>query len=151
MNLAENNHREQPPSNSSEIARISLQEEKLKVVRRKQKIGEVVVRKQVEIKKVTIPIKREKLVVERIGKNPELLTEIILEEETLNGFSYQELQNSDGIHLTKSQFLELSTAQQLLEAIAHLASAEQTRVRLEIVNNCAEAYLEQQQICDRYL
>lgn len=72
--------------NSPESYQISLLEEKLQVAHRKQKVGEVVIRKQVETRMINIPIRREKLIVERIGENPEQLTEVVVAEETVNGF-----------------------------------------------------------------
>lgn len=144
------NNNPQPAKSSSEIQSIPLLEEKLKVTRRKQKVGEIIIRKQVETRIVKVPIRREKLIVERIGKNPEQLTEIILAEEKVNGFNYQELNNIDILHLTQSKFLTIETAQQLLEAIAHLSSAANARIRLEIVSTCSEHQTEHQNICDRY-
>jgi Domain of unknown function (DUF2382) len=129
---------------------ISLLEEKLRVNRSKQKIGEVVVRKQVETRIVKIPIRREKLIVERIGRNPERLTEVVVTEDKINGFKYEELQNTDGLHITKSHFLDVQTARELLEAVAHLSSVGNARVRVEIVTNCLEHQIEHQGLCDRY-
>ncbi len=143
-------NKNQQPSNSSETYQIPLLEEKLRVTRRQQKAGEVVVRKQVETRIVKVPIRREKIIVERIGKNPERLTEVIIGEGKVNGFKYEELNNGDRLHITKSHFLEVQTAQELLEAIAHLSSAANARVRLEIVTNCCEHQIEHQNICDRY-
>ncbi|GAB4527248.1 MAG: hypothetical protein Tsb0014_07870 [Pleurocapsa sp.] len=148
MNPAHNNN--QNSNRQSEIQNIPLLEEKLKVTRRKQKIGEVVIRKQVETRTIKVPIRREKLIVERIGKNPEQLTEVTLAEEKVNGFSYQELNNIDNLHLTQSNFLTVETAQQLLDALAHLSSAANARIRLEIVSTCTEHQQEHQNICDRY-
>jgi stress response protein YsnF len=129
---------------------ISLLEEKLQVNRRQQKVGEVLVRKQVETRMVKVPIRREKLIVERIGKHPKRLTEVVVTEGRVNGFKYEELQNTDELHITKSHFLDVQTAQHLLEALAHLSSVGNARVRVEIVTNCSENQIEHQDICDRY-
>lgn len=148
MNPTTDNQQQQ--SNSSEVAQISLLEERLQVTRRKRKVGEIIVRKQVETRIVKVPLKREKLIVERIGTNPERLTEVIIGEETVNGFKYEELNDTESLQITTSHFLELETAQELLEAIAQLSSAANTRVRLEIVTNCCEHQVEHQHICDRF-
>jgi stress response protein YsnF len=146
MNLAHNDDR----LLDRDVYQISLLEEKLQVNRRQQKVGEVVVRKHVETRMVKVPIRREKLIVERIGKNPERLTEVVVTEGRVNGFKYEELQNTDELHITKSHFLDIQTARQLLEALAHLSSVGNARVRLEIVTNCSEHQIEHQGICDRY-
>ncbi len=137
-------------SNLSETYQIPLLEEKLQIARRKQKIGEVVVRKQVETRIVKVPIRREKLIVERIGKNPQQLTEVVIGGDKVNGFKYEELGDRDSLHITKSYFLDLQTARELLEAIANLSSANNAKVRLEIVTNCSEHQIEHQNLCDRF-
>ena len=144
-------HNDIQQSDSSEITQIPLLEEKLQIARRKRKVGEVIVRKEVETQIVKVPIRREKLIVESIGKNPERLTEVVIAEEKISGFKYEELNHSDdSIHITKSHFLDVKTAQELLEAVAYLSSAKDARVRLEIVTNCSENQIEHQNICDRY-
>ena len=136
---------------SSEIYQTSLLEERLKVNRRNQKIGEVVVRKEVETRIVKVPVKREKLIVERIGKNPERLTEVVIGEGKVNGFKYEEFDKSDTLHITKSHFIELQKAQDLLKAIASLSSANNSKIRLEIITNCSESQIKHQSICDRFV
>ncbi|MFM2315574.1 MAG: hypothetical protein RLZZ04_4852 [Cyanobacteriota bacterium] len=135
MNLSDD---QQAEINSTESYQISLLEEKLQIARRQQKIGEVVIRKQVETRMVNIPLRREKLIVERIGKNPEQLTEVIVAEETVNGFKYNELNNNNSFSFNQTHFISLSTAQDLLTAISHLSCAPNSRIRLEIVTNCSE-------------
>ena len=99
---------------------------------------------------IQIPIRREKLIVERMGKNPERLTEVVIKEGKVNGFNYEELNNTDSLHITRSHYLKPQIAQELLEAITHLSSASNAKVRLEIVTNCSEHQIEHQNICDRY-
>ncbi|MGF1539147.1 MAG: DUF2382 domain-containing protein [Pleurocapsa sp.] len=147
MNPAHDNYE---LSDSTDDYHISLLEEKLQVNRRKQKVGEVVIRKQVETRMVKVPIRREKLIVERIGKNPERLTEVVVTQDKINGFKYEELQDTESLHITKSHFLDVQTAQELLDALAHLSSTNNAKVRLEVVSNCSEHQIEYQGICDRY-
>jgi uncharacterized protein (TIGR02271 family) len=138
--------------NSAEFYQISLLEEKLQVARRKEKVGEVVIRKQVETRMVNIPLRREKLIVERIGDNPEQLTEVIIAEETVNGLKFNELNNSNDLCVNKTHFLSLSTARDLLTAISQLSSASNSKIRLEIVTNSSEnkTLSELKNVCDRY-
>ena len=135
---------------SSEIERIALLEEKLQVKRRKQKVGEVIVRKQVETRMVQLPLRRETLIVERIGNNPERLTEVVISENQVNGFKYEELSDQAQLNASRSHYLNLQTAQELLEAIARLSSANNAKVRVEIVTDSSEARIQHQNICDRY-
>ena len=137
-------------SNQSQVYNISLLEEKLRVARRKRKVGEVVIRKQVETRMIQVPVRREKLIVERTGENPERLTEVVIGEEKVNGFNYTEMGDSQSLHITKSHFINLQTAQQLLSAIANLSSADNAKVRIEIVTNSSEHQIEHQDICDRH-
>ena len=136
---------------SSEIAQISLLEEKLQVSRHQKKVGEVVVRKQIETKLIEVPIRKEKLIVERIGNNPQKLTEVVINEGNINGFKYDELTDRDRLHVVKSAYLNLETAQKLLDAISQLASAENARIRLEIVTDDANTQQQHQDLCDRIL
>lgn len=62
---------------------IPLKEEKLIVERERRKVGEVVIRKQVETHFVQVPVKREKLVIEQVGSDDQILAEIPLSEETI--------------------------------------------------------------------
>ncbi|MGK7937966.1 MAG: YsnF/AvaK domain-containing protein [Xenococcaceae cyanobacterium] len=148
MNPAHNNYKEQ--STEPEVDQIPLLEEQLEVTKHRQKVGEVIVRKQVETRIVQVPLRREKLIVERIGKDPEKLTEVVIGEGKIGGFKYEELNDNNSLHITKSSFFDLSTAQELLEALAHLSSAANTKVRLEIVTNCSEHQVEHQDICGLY-
>lgn len=148
VNLAQEDRTQE--SHSSEVYQISLLEEKLQVARSKRKLGEVVIRKQVETRIVKIPIRREKLIIERVGENPEQLAEVVIGEEKVNGFKYEELNDTDNLHVTKSNFIELKTAQDLMETISHFSSIGNTKVRLEIVTNCSEDQIEYQNICDRF-
>ena len=138
---------EKKPTVSSEDLKISLLEEKLQVARQRKKVGEVVIRKKVETRMVRVSIRREKLIVERIGENPELLTEVIIGESKLN--NYEESDRSN-INLSQSNFLTISTAKELLEAIGHLSTATNARVRLEIITDDSADRDELQNICDRY-
>ena len=140
---------QQADVNSPEAYEISLLEEKLQIARRKQKVGEVLVRKVVETKVVTIPIRREKLIVERIGSNPEILTEVVLSEEKVNGFKYDDLDDNDTFNISKSHFLSFSQAQKLLADIEQLSLVANNKLRLEIVSSCAEDQATIQDICDR--
>ncbi|MCC0176829.1 DUF2382 domain-containing protein [Waterburya agarophytonicola K14] len=138
-------------NDTSGLTKISLLEEKLQVTRRKQKVGEVIVRKEVETRIIKIPIRREKLVIERVGINPEKITEVIVNQEKVNGFKYDEIDDTNSLHLVRSKYLDLQTAQDLLDAIASLSAANNAKIRLEIVTNSAESQQQHQDVCDRFI
>jgi stress response protein YsnF len=75
-----------PPAATSEVAQeevIPLLEERLIVDQKKRKVGEVVVRKEIETEIIEVPVQREKLIVEQVGPEPKQLAEIDLAEEQL--------------------------------------------------------------------
>lgn len=137
-------------SKVKESLHISLLEEKLKVNRYKRKVGEVVVRKKIETYTVQVPVRREKLIVERVGQNPEQIAEVVIGESKINGFESVELVENDSLHITRSHFLTVETAQQLLQALTGLSSAKDAKIRLEIVSTSNQEQVEYQNICDRY-
>lgn len=79
---------------------IRLLGERLVVERSKRKIGEVIIRKEIETRMIQIPVRREKLIIEKPGIQPEQLAEIDLGEEEI---SHEELRNS-GASLVGSDF-----------------------------------------------
>ena len=137
-------------SKVKETWQTSLLEERLRVNRRKQKVGEVVVRKKIETHMIQVPVRREKLIVERVGEASEPIAEVLIGESKVNGFKPIELTEDGTLHLTKSHFLTIETAQQLLQALSALSSAEGAKIRLEIVSNSSQEQIEYQNICDRY-
>ncbi|MDP8932591.1 MAG: PRC and DUF2382 domain-containing protein [Cyanobacteriota bacterium] len=52
---------------------IRLLEERLVINRSKRKVGEVIVRKEIETRMVQVPIQWEKLIVEQVGDDPKVL------------------------------------------------------------------------------
>ena len=129
---------------------ISLLEEKLVVKRQKYKVGEVIVRKVVETRMIHLPIRREKLVIEKAGTANEYLTEVDLGEGQVNGVKFSELGNANDIHLSQSNFISIESAQQLLAAVNEGFDRPNVKVRLEIVSDSSDSQTAYQQICDRH-
>jgi len=77
----------QPPADIEQETVIPLREERLIVEQKKQKIGEVIVRKEIETEIVEVPVHREKLIVEQVGNEPKQLAEIDLTDEELSNLS----------------------------------------------------------------
>jgi stress response protein YsnF len=67
-------------------------EERLIVDQKKRKVGEVVVRKEIETEIIEVPVQREKLIVEQVGAEPKQLAEIDLTEEHLPPLARKEPQ-----------------------------------------------------------
>lgn len=63
---------------------IRLLGERVVVERSKRKVGEVIVRKQIETRMVQVPVRYEKLIIEQVGSEPKQLAEIILGEASAN-------------------------------------------------------------------
>ncbi|MEA5596176.1 DUF2382 domain-containing protein [Rivularia sp. UHCC 0363] len=78
---------------------IRLLGERLVVERSKRKIGEVIIRKEIETRMIQIPVRREKLIIEEPGIEPKRLAEIDLGEEEI---SHDEL--TPGANLIGSNF-----------------------------------------------
>lgn len=136
---------------ASEAYQIHLLEEKLQIARHKQKVGEVVIRKEVETRMVQVPIRREKLIVERIGSHPEKLTEVVIGEEKVNGFGYDELTDGANLDLTRSNFVSLSEAQELLAEISKTSPESSIKIRLDLFSSSAEDSVRLKSICEQQI
>lgn len=126
----------------------SLLEEKLVVNRQKRKLGEVIVRKEVETQTIHIPIRREKLIVEKVGITTEHLTEVNLAEEKVNGVKFGELDNARNIYQAQSNFVSLQQLRDLLARIPDRSDTENIKLRLEIITDNSQSQRVYQNICD---
>lgn len=82
-----------PPAEVAQEEVIPLQEERLIVERARQKVGEVVVRKEIETEIIQVPVQREKLIVEQVGAEPRQLAEIDLTDaDSINYPQRREIQ-----------------------------------------------------------
>ncbi|MBW4424810.1 MAG: YsnF/AvaK domain-containing protein [Nostoc desertorum CM1-VF14] len=102
---------------------IRLLEERLVVESSKRKIGEVIVRKQVETRMIQVPIRREKLIVEQISPEHKQLAEIDLGQEEISGIELTDIERLEVTHLNSGltvsgEFSSPKTASLLLNAIA---------------------------------
>jgi hypothetical protein len=102
---------------------IRLLEERLVVRSEKQKVGEIVVRKEVETRMIQVPIRREKLIVEQVQPKYERLAEIDLGKTTEAGFSEGTI---------AGEFNSPRTVSDLLDAIARTPDHGCAEVRVEI-------------------
>jgi hypothetical protein len=117
---------------------IRLLEERLVVHYQKQKVGEVIVRKEIETRMVQVPVRREKLIVEQVGSAPRKLAEIDLTHGEIEGLEFSDSalpSEKDVISnpLTlQGEFSSPRTAAWLLDAIAHQSNHGCKRIRIEI-------------------
>jgi Domain of unknown function (DUF2382) len=105
-------------------ATIQLLEERLVVNRHKRKVGEVVIRKEIETRIVEVPIRREKLIVEQVSpKNKELLV-VDLGETQETDFKAAEAANTILPATVEGKFTSVDTAIKFLQAIADQSSLD---------------------------
>ncbi|WP_138498000.1 YsnF/AvaK domain-containing protein [Nostoc sp. PA-18-2419] len=123
----------------SEEKIIRLLEERLVVESRKRKIGEVIVRKEIETRMVQVPVRREKLIVEQVSPEYKQLAEIDLSQGEISGLelSEVELERLEATHfnngLTVSgEFASPKIASLLLNAIALEQNHGSKQVRITI-------------------
>ena len=147
-----------PPSNSLEIQQedeiavddsepldgveeevIRLLEERLVVDVKKQKMGEVIVRKEIETRMVQVPVRREILIVEQVGAERKQLAEIDLgQPEDSPEIELPQLPKQDSQPTVTGVFNSPRTASLILDAIAKQRNHGCKQVRIEIVLDNAE-------------
>lgn len=135
---------------------ISLLGERLVVDRSKRKIGEVIVRKEIEILMVQVPVKREKLIVEQVSPEHKQLAEINLGQEELAGIDTSETATQQSKSATldteptvRGEFKSPKIASLLLNAIALERRHGCKKVRVEIVVEDAARQKNYQEWFDR--
>ena len=102
---------------------IRLLEERLVVKSSKRKVGEVIVRKEIETRMIQVPVRREKLIVEQISPEHKQLAEIDLGQEEISGIDLSEVERLEVPHfgsglMVSGEFSSPKTASLLLNAIA---------------------------------
>jgi stress response protein YsnF/sporulation protein YlmC with PRC-barrel domain len=107
----------------SEEKIIRLLEERLVVESNKHKVGEVVVRKEIETRMVQVPVRREKLIVEQVSPEHKQLAEIDLSGGEISGLELNEVEaleftHFDGGLTVNGEFTSPKIASLLLNAIA---------------------------------
>jgi hypothetical protein len=127
---------------------IPLLEERLVIDRTRRKIGEVIVRKEIETSVIEVPIRREKIIVEQI--NPEHkqilavdLGEDILPEKAISGPPSQAL--------VSGEFPSVEAAMQCLAEIAKHPEFSSQKIRLSVTPRTEAAQLYYQKQFEHYL
>jgi len=140
---------QEPPSMVEEAA-VRLLEERLVVERDRRKVGEVVVRKEIEVRNVMVPVRREKLVVEQISPEYRQLAEVDLGQGELTGVELINGTSTAGESVVQGEFTSLKAASQLLAAVANQQPQKCQKVRVEIVVEDETARQTYQEWFERY-
>jgi stress response protein YsnF len=112
---------------------IRLLEERLVVNRSKRKVGEVIVRKEIETRMVEVPLQREKLIVEQIGEDPKVLAQIDLGEGEITGIEAIEKRLDRAEPKVSAEFTSVTKASKMLSSIAAQPRHGCAKVRIELV------------------
>lgn len=120
---------DKPQPDRIEFPTIQLLEERLNVRLNTRKVGEVVVRKVVETEMVTIPIRREKLIVEQVTPHLQQLAAIDLGHEEVTGIEAHQVDAVEG-QLSSDAFITADLANQVLSAILSQPAYQKARVKL---------------------
>lgn len=102
---------------------IPLLEEQLNVYRRRQKVGEVVIRREVETRIIEVPVRREKLIVEQVNPEFRRIASIDLaggEEEIA---SLKGTERSSTEQTLKASYTSIEDASRALTTIAEALAA----------------------------
>ncbi|MFB2773042.1 YsnF/AvaK domain-containing protein [Pelatocladus sp. BLCC-F211] len=120
---------------------IRLLSERLIVNKKKRKIGDVIVRKEIETRMVQVPVQYEKLVIEQVSPENKLLAEFALGQEEISGVELSQVEKHEvdlidinDHNLTVSgDFNSPKIASLLLNAIALERNHGCQKVRVTIV------------------
>ncbi|OUL19918.1 DUF2382 domain-containing protein [Nostoc sp. 106C] len=144
-------------TNRAEISEeniINLLEERLVVNSNKRKVGDVIVRKEIETRMVQVPVRREKLIVEQVSPEHKQLAEIDLGQETISSINLTEEEISEVANLdngltVNGLFTSPKIASLLLNAIALEKQPGCQQVRVTIVVDNEEYRQKYQEWFDR--
>jgi hypothetical protein len=107
---------------------VPLLEERLKVEYERRKVGDVVIRKQIETRMVQVPVRYEKLVIEQVGDQPKTLAEVDLNQD----LNQTDLAGVTAGTLVSGEFKSARTASHVLDAIAKTLRQRCKNVRIEV-------------------
>lgn len=126
---------------------IPLQEERLVVNSQRRKVGEVVVRKEIATRMVTVPVQYERLIVEEVGDATRPLAEIEL--GTAHNGAAVPIQQVRQALTVQGTFPSVRAASWVLDAIARQSKSGAIQVQVELLLDDAEHQALYQQWFDR--
>jgi Domain of unknown function (DUF2382) len=127
-NLSQSEKAVEPYSNNASSivaeATIQLLEERLVVNRHRRKVGEVIIRKEIETRIVEVPIRREKLIVEQVSPETKELLVVDLGETQETDFKTAEVASTILPATVEGRFTSIDAALQFLQTIANQPSPD---------------------------
>ncbi|MFB2838130.1 YsnF/AvaK domain-containing protein [Floridanema evergladense] len=148
------NEEDYSPSPTADVAEeevIRLLEERLIINQQKRKVGEVIVRKEIETRMVEVPVQYEKLIVEQVSPEPKIIAEVDLTQPqdvatTSNDVAANQTSTNN---IVKGEFISPKTVSLLLDAIDRQKHHDCQLVRVEIVLGSSENQKTYQEWFDR--
>lgn len=129
---------------------IRLLEERIVVERGIQKVGEVIIRKEIETEIIEVPIRREKLIVEQVGTERRQLAEIDLSQKPINQTEVETAGNFQSFPTVQATFRSPQAASDFLKEIASQPAQGFIEVHLVVMVKDADAQAKYQEWCNRY-
>jgi hypothetical protein len=123
----------EPLANQADEVVVPLLEERVVVNQRRRKVGEVVVRKEIETYIVKVPIRREKLIVERISPEYEQIAVVELGQAPVTEFDNLEAVEVSDSPTVSGEFSSAKAAIHFLEAIASEPNSDLQKVQVRVV------------------
>ena len=143
---------EEPESDLPDVLEeevIRLLEERLVVDVTKQKVGEVIVRKEIVTEIIEVPVRREKLIVEQVSPERRQLAEIDLGHADTSDVNLLDVTSRKSRSTVSGTFASPKTASLVLDAIAKQRNHNCKQVRVEMVVDDAEHQQTYQEWFDR--
>jgi stress response protein YsnF len=132
-----------------EEEKVRLLEERLVIDRKKRKVGEVIVRKEIETRIVEVPVRREKLIVEQISPERKQLASFALGQPEPDGVELAEA-SSPVFSEVSGEFTSAKAASQFLDAIANRPESSYQKIEIRIILENPELQEIYQQWLDHY-
>ncbi|WP_107670535.1 DUF2382 domain-containing protein [Cyanothece sp. BG0011] len=113
---------------------IKLLQERLKVEREQEKVGEVIVRKETETKVAMVPLQQEKLIVEQVNADNsevEKIAEVDLKKSQVS----KPIVNSNRLSTIKAKFNSLQEAKDYLQDMAPELSEQVREIEIKLTIN----------------
>jgi len=134
---------------------VRLHEERLVVDRnQRRKVGEVIVRKEIETHMIEVPVRREKLIVEQVSPVYEQLAVVDIQSDQTDSHAIADQHRAAHTPDQPSvvgEFTSAESASRFLDAIAHHPNAKPEKIQIKIVLQDATEQATYQQWLERYL
>lgn len=115
----------------SESLTIQLLAERLVATQRKQKVSEVVIRKEVSTHIIEVPVRQEKLIIEQISPQYKKIADITPEQGEVNTVSTPTAEDLS-VGVFQGRFLSAKTASEFLSTIAEITQDDHAAVEVSV-------------------